>query len=213
MWIIALLLLSSLNLLSQDYKNYKFKSIHIEYISTLGDSAEHGNGSESFWLDDYGKLSYTHTKEYSIDISNNNQLDSSESIIITTPDSLYSADMSEKIGTKQYIGYLVGIGMNYGMAMAPTFSENDTNDFNTMQRFVKDNNGTWFDTDKILGKTCYVYELHGTKYWMYKRIILKTESNFYDIKSVKQAVKIEENITIPQSRFELPINIDFQLIE
>ena len=53
----------------------------------------------------------------------------------------------------------------------------------------------------FLDKDCFVYEMTGTKQWMYKGEVLKM---MLGDKIMKQAVKIDEDVTIPDDKFKLP---------
>ncbi len=58
--------------------------------------------------------------------------------------------------------------------------------------------------DKVLGYTCDVWELMGTKQCIYKGVPLRVESNIMGIKSVEVATKAEFDVDISSSDFKLP---------
>ena len=59
-------------------------------------------------------------------------------------------------------------------------------------------------TDKILGYTCDVWELMGTKQCMYKGIPLKVETNMMGLKNTEIATKAEFDISLSSDDFKLP---------
>jgi len=59
-------------------------------------------------------------------------------------------------------------------------------------------------TDKVLGYTCDVWNLMGTKQCIYKGIPLKVETNIMGIKNVELATKAEFDISLSKDDFKLP---------
>ncbi len=59
--------------------------------------------------------------------------------------------------------------------------------------------------ENVLGKKCQVYEYEGNKYWLWGKLILKSEYVDPELTSASlEAVEIEEDIPIDDSLFELP---------
>ncbi|BAF72960.1 hypothetical protein [Sulfurovum sp. NBC37-1] len=59
-------------------------------------------------------------------------------------------------------------------------------------------------TDKVLGYTCEVWNLMGTKQCIYKGIPLKVESNIMGIKNTEIATKAKFDISLSKDDFKLP---------
>ncbi len=59
-------------------------------------------------------------------------------------------------------------------------------------------------TDTVLGYTCDVWNLMGTKQCIYKGIPLKVETNMMGIKNVELATKAEFDISLSKDDFKLP---------
>jgi len=212
---IALFLMATVSLIAKNEKQYEFKSMYLEYVTETSGSMVNSSGTETIWYDDYGSLSYTHTKEKSlVNVMGMKSEEEKETISVTKGDWGYFADMKEKTGTKQNIKELKEMGMMMGMAMAPKFTNQiGKSEKQVLMDFVKDNGGNWIGEEDYLGKKCWVYELMGTKQWMYKRVILKAEGDMMGSKYVKKAIKIDENPSIPASKFEPPKGIDYELID
>ncbi|OQX72709.1 MAG: hypothetical protein B6D59_07790 [Campylobacteraceae bacterium 4484_4] len=57
---------------------------------------------------------------------------------------------------------------------------------------------------KILGYPCEIWEVMGSKIWLYKGVPLKSESNMMGMKHTEVATKAKFNVHIPDSAFKLP---------
>lgn len=209
-----LMISASITLFAKNEKQYEFKSMYIEYEIQTSGSMVNSNGSEKIWYDDYGNLSYTHTKEKTVtSVFGHKSEEERETISVLKGDWVYSADMKEKTGTKQNIKEIKEMGMMMGMAMTPNFAQPGKSEKQILMDFVKDNGGTWIGDEDYLGKKCWVFELMGTKQWMYKRLVLKVEGDMMGSKYVKKATKIDENPSIPAGKFEPPKGIEYELID
>ncbi|MEA3492685.1 MAG: hypothetical protein U9R27_12395 [Campylobacterota bacterium] len=59
-------------------------------------------------------------------------------------------------------------------------------------------------SDKVLGYSCDIWDLMGTKQSIYKGIPLKVESNIMGVKSTNVAIKAEFDISLSEDDFKLP---------
>ncbi len=57
---------------------------------------------------------------------------------------------------------------------------------------------------KVLGYNCEIWELMGSRTWIYKGVPLKTEANIMGMIHNNIATKAKFNISIPDSKFKLP---------
>lgn len=57
---------------------------------------------------------------------------------------------------------------------------------------------------KVLGYSCEIWELMGSKTWIYKGVPLKTEANIMGMKHTNVATKAKFNISISDKEFKLP---------
>jgi hypothetical protein len=74
----------------------------------------------------------------------------------------------------------------------------------TGEEIMKKMGGKKTGTDKILGYTCDVWELMGTKQCIYKGIPLKVETNIMGISNKEIATKAEFDISLSKDDFKLP---------
>jgi len=72
------------------------------------------------------------------------------------------------------------------------------------EAMMKKMGGKKTGTDKVLGYTCDVWSLMGTKQCIYKGIQLKVETNMMGIINTEIATKAEFDIALPKDDFNLP---------
>ncbi len=79
-----------------------------------------------------------------------------------------------------------------------------SDDDQTFRQMIENEGGKILGNETFLGKNCITVEMtiedHATKMWYYKGIPLKIENNSYSM----EATSIEENVSIPDSRFKIP---------
>lgn len=69
---------------------------------------------------------------------------------------------------------------------------------------LKANNAKKIGTGKVLGYRCDIWSMAGSKVWIYKGVVLKTQTTAMGIKSVENAVSAKFNVSIPNDKFRLP---------
>lgn len=74
----------------------------------------------------------------------------------------------------------------------------------TGEEMMKKMGGKKTGTDKVLGYTCDVWELMGTKQCIYKGIPLKVETNMMGIKNTEIATKATFDISLSKDDFKMP---------
>ena len=92
---------------------------------------------------------------------------------------------------------------NIGMAMAGMMAGNK-NMKQAGEKMMKQMGGKKMGTDKVLGYTCDVWDLMGTKQCIYKGVTLRLESNIMGIKNTEVATKAEFDILLSKDDFKLP---------
>ena len=85
-----------------------------------------------------------------------------------------------------------------------TLMGGDKNMKQTGEEMMKKMGGKKTGTDKVLGYTCDVWELMGTKQCIYKGIPLKVETNMMGIKNREIATKAAFDISLSNDDFKLP---------
>lgn len=84
----------------------------------------------------------------------------------------------------------------------------------TFRQKIEESGGKIIGKEAVLGKNCLVIELPDpsgksamkTQIWYYNGVPLKMKNDFYDM----EAVDIQENVNIPDDRFEVPAGIKMQ---
>lgn len=84
----------------------------------------------------------------------------------------------------------------------------------TFRQKIEESGGKILGEEAVLGKNCMVIELSDpsgqsamkSKIWYYNGVPLKMKNDFYDM----EAVDIQENVKIPDDRFEVPAGIKMQ---
>ena len=107
---------------------------------------------------------------------------------------VYNVDFDAKrISRMESMGATMGALMGGGQNMKQTGEE-----------MMKKMGGKKTGTDKVLGYTCDVWNLMGTKQCMYKGIPLKVETNMMGIINTEVATKAEFGISLSKDDFKLP---------
>jgi len=91
--------------------------------------------------------------------------------------------------------------MGAGMAMLMGGGQNMKQ---TGEEMMKKMGGKKTGTDKVLGYTCDIWDLMGTKQCIYKGIPLRVESNMMGIKNTEIATKAEFDLSLSSDDFKLP---------
>jgi len=74
----------------------------------------------------------------------------------------------------------------------------------TGEEMMKKMGGKKTGTDKVLGYTCDVWEMMGTKQCMYKGIPLRVETDMMGIKNTETATKAEFDLSLSSDDFKMP---------
>ncbi|HHD72382.1 MAG TPA: hypothetical protein ENL02_00445 [Epsilonproteobacteria bacterium] len=69
---------------------------------------------------------------------------------------------------------------------------------------MKKMGGKRIGTEKILGYRCDLWDIMGAKQWIYKGVVLKTESNTLGMKSTEVAIKAKFDISLTDKNYKLP---------
>lgn len=114
---------------------------------------------------------------------------------------LYSYKIGQKTGTK----------FNISSTFDPKNVDWSKLSDDLMKQYKVEKSGT----EEFLGKTCDVYTMNNTemgmvgKYLLWKNISLKTDTKMAGMTVVEEVTKLEENVSIPSSKLELPTDVVF----
>ena len=174
----------------------------IEYELTTTGAGTTSSGTRTEWFDDFGnkqatlEKSASTTKVFGLTSSENK-----ETLTIVDGATGYTIDLLEKTGTKQDVAKLQLLGA----ALAWDYQRKHPG--MTLRQFVEENQGRWLPAETVLGRTCDVYELLGTKIWQYQDVVLRSEANLLGVQTRQIATKFQENVDIPAARFAVPAGI------
>ena len=104
---------------------------------------------------------------------------------------LYTVDFDQKIITKMD-------------AMQEDYIKSNTNYTKYGRDMLEKNGGKLVGHENVLGYKCEVWEWMGSKIWVYKGVTLKLEGSMMGIKMSEEATKVQFDVAVPSSRFELP---------
>ena len=180
-------------------RRYALKSAHLVYELT-------GNitGEKKIWFDDFGMKYYEETKETTtIKIMGITSEQKEHKITIHDGQTIYDIDMIAKTG---YKGTLPSLEALQDMAENMTEAEQKQMADDIMNSL----DGQKLGTETFLDKSCEVMEVMGVKSWIYNGITLKTEANIMGMVANETAIKFEENIKVPASKFEPPQGFTYE---
>lgn len=183
---------------SSNNETADYSTIVVTYENTVDMMGVKTTTNETVWndIDKNRKATYTST------ITNfMGQNTKEETLSIENGDWGYNINLKDKTGTKGNIKELKEMATAMAASLAMS---GDLKDLKSLKDFVESNGGKMLPNETILGKECSVYELMGTKQWLYKGMVLKATMGD---KVMMNAVKVEENIKIPDEKFEVPAGI------
>lgn len=165
-------------------------------------------GTKTLWFDDYGRLQYEHTVTTTKMFGMTTKEDK---LRIRDREWMYDIDLAEKTGTKMKVQD--GNEMIHTM----TATQTDQQLIKMGEDIQKDFEIKEMPSEMIIGKECKVHTSSklNSKHWEYKRIPLRITVDLGGIlgSSNEEAIAMEENITIPESKFTPPSGIDIQEID
>jgi hypothetical protein len=176
--------------MSINAQQYAVKSGYVEYKLT-------GNttGTKKIWWNNYGVNSYTKTESVSVvkifGITNETR---EHTISVMKGEYFWSANLEESTGQKGKNPYYK-IGRDYAESLSETEKKQ------LEQQIMDAFNAEKIGTESILGNNCDIISVMGAKSWIYKGVILKSEANVMGIHTVETAIKFDENISVPVSKF------------
>ena len=201
--LIFLSIVLALQIMAQEKSSrFAIKSGMVEYKLT-------GNtkGTKTFYFDDYGNKTYEHEKSQT-ETKMFGQTDRSETdkIVIINDGHYWSID---NITGKNYEGkspfYAEGKAMIENMTEAEQKKLAD----DILHSFGGERQGT----ENVLGKPCEKISVMGSFSWIYKGLVLKSESKVMGVVVNETATKFDENISIAANKFNPPSGLTFTNVD
>jgi len=184
-------------------KLYEVKSGKIDYSisgggNMMGMMQSQIKGEKHLVFDAYGKRSLTEELKVTNETVNGHTQSRKEHTMTYMNGSvIYTVDFRGKQIMRtvnpmvNMVGAMMGGGKNGSMTQ-------------TGLTMLKQMGGRKTGTEKILGYTCDVWELAGTKQCLYKGVVLKLESDVMGMKQMEVATKAEFDIDLSDDDFALP---------
>jgi hypothetical protein len=201
-----ILALIAVSVMAQNTRRYEFRSMVVTYKLESSGMGTTSSGTKTLKIDDYGAKEAREEKSSSTtSLFGKTTKEDKHTLDLLAGDYGYSIDLINREGTRMNVTEMANAFRPAGMAMAKDLEKYQGKD--GMKLFVEDNGGTWHGDETFLGKSCQVFSLMGVKMWMYKGLMLKSESTAYGMEIRETAQSVQENVSIPASAFALPDGI------
>lgn len=154
------------------------------------------NGTETLYFDNWGSREAKHTTS----VANVGDTEvESKTISILDGGWLYTADLNKKSGLK------MPNTLNEMLSSLPEGLEQNQVTAKIMEKLGGEQQGT----DEILGKTCQVWEAKNmnSTLCIWKGIPLRTHITMGDLYATIEATKVDEESSIPESKFTIPDDV------
>jgi hypothetical protein len=196
MSLIVSLLFIGHNLVAQEAKPFGIKSGYIEY-SLTGNTV----GTKKVWWDNYGQYKRTEIKAKSTSkVFGMTSQEEINTVEIINKEDVYVWDYTKQSGTQTKItGY-----------QSSLFTDEEAEVI--ADELIAQLGGERLGTEKVLGKTCEIISLVGTKVWIYKGIALKSEAKVLMLTNFEMAKVFEENKSVTASLFKPSADMSFRNI-
>jgi hypothetical protein len=183
----------------EDIDRYIVKSGYIEYELTGSTK-----GTKKIWWDDYGNKEREEIKSVSeVKMFGMVQKEEVHSIQISDGNKYWDINLLDGTGVK-------GNNPYYDASIDYTEDMTDAEKKKFEDDMLNAFGGQRLEPENFLGHKCEVIEVMGAKSWIYKTLALKSTANLMGIEVNEVAVKFDENISIPASKFEPPSDIEFE---
>lgn len=174
---------------SQDLRRYKIRSGIIEYKMSGMQT-----GTETIYFDRWGmreaKYTQTEIKVGTISVKQNQ-------LTLLDGEWTYGVDLDKKTGTK------MPTPLMKELAGAAKREGKDATEIG--EDMLTRMGGRKIGTETLLGKTCEVWEIKNmnAKSWIWQGVTLKTEVNMMGKVTTTEAVRLQDNVNIPEEKLTL----------
>lgn len=178
---------------------YAVKSGHVTYELTGSTK-----GTKTVYWDDYGDKSYEEIKAISVvKLFGMTQKEEIHSINIMVGDRFWNANLIDNTGQKGKLDY-----QDEMQELAGEMTEAEAKQ---LEKQIMDAlGGEKLGKETILNRQCDVIQIMGSKAWVYKGVLLKSQAKVMGIEVNELATLFKENIAVPTSKFEPLANISYQ---
>ena len=182
---------------SQNSGKYKIKSGIVRM--NIETSMMKGTTKATLYFDDYGKKESTETM---MDMEMMGQKIKVHQLTLIKGEYVINVDLDKKMCTK--------------MKIPSNLDPTKVNFENLTSEMIKEYNIKKEGSETVLGKKCDIYSMFHAqsstkgKVWVWNGISIKSEMNASGINIKTTTTKIEENVQVPASKFEVPSGIKIQ---
>jgi hypothetical protein len=170
-------------------KRYEVESGRVTYTITGGGNImgmkNEAHGHKMLYFDDYGNVEIQETEETATTMGRTQKR---HRLMKIEDGMVYSVDFKQKVITKQDMSELMN-----GKDMSKMGKE-----------MLKKMGGKKIGKGEVLGLSCEIWEVMGTKIWMYKGVTLKIESNIMGMTHKEEATEVKFGVSIPSDKLKLP---------
>jgi len=194
---------------SNQLKRYKVESGIVTYETTMNGkvmgSIISGSGTEKLYFKDWGAIELleeesTTTTKIKMFGQNSTETENVHTIAKLDNGESYHVDFKKK---EIYAGR--DMAMDMVKAFHPTSDAGETG-----KDMADSMGGKVIGNETFLGYDCEIYDLMGSKQWIYKGVTLKMEMTVMGITTIKTATSAKFDISVSDSYFELP---DFPIVK
>jgi len=170
-------------------KRYDVKSGIVTYTITGGGNImgikNEAHGHKTLYFKDYGNVEVQEIEESTTTMGNTQK---THRLVKIEESMVYSVDDKRKIITKQDVSQFM-----------------QGKDMSKMgKNILKEMGGKKVGSGEVLGYPCEIWELMGSKMWIYKGVTLKVESNIMGMVRKEEATEAKFGVSIPSEKLKLP---------
>ncbi len=186
-------LLAIATTLQAEAKRYEVKSGIVEYKIEGGGSlfgfSTKTQGNAKLYFKEWGNTELKEINEKNVAMG---QTTTSHNIMKIDHGTVYNVNEEDKVIIKSDI------------AMLKQMDKEGKNISSMGKDMMKQMGGKKIGSEKVLGYLCEIWEIMGSKIWIYKGVVLKIETNMMGIKHLEVATKAKFGVKIPDEKFKLP---------
>ncbi|MEE9493258.1 MAG: hypothetical protein V3W04_07780 [Gammaproteobacteria bacterium] len=190
-WILALVsaLLFLSPVLEAKSRRYEVKSGMVSYELSGGGSMlgikTSRNGHKTLYFEDYGNVEVQETEETTTTMG---RTERHHELVKIMNGMVYSVDFEDKVIIKQDMTNMM-----------------EDKDVGKMGKdMLEQMGGKKVGSGKVLGHTCEIWEVMGSRIWIHKGVTLKTEANIMGMKHAEIATEAKFGKSIPSDKLKLP---------
>ncbi len=189
LFIALLLVFVSSQALYAKMKRYEVKSGMVTYTITGGGNImgikNEAHGHKTLYFDAYGNVEVQETEETATTMG---RTEKRHRLVKIENGMVYSVDFKQKVITKQDMSQMI-----QGKDMSKMGKE-----------MLEEMGGKKVGNGEVLGFSCKIWEVMGTKIWMHKGVTLKIESNVMGMIHKEEATEVKFGTSIPSDKLKLP---------